>query len=246
MKGGLRKLAATGSRDKIDVADIPSSTSDLMVPALILIGALVFTGGIIYVANLQKKRRTQEMSVLASQMGWTFEEEPAVPAELRELEPFRTGHSHRMRNRLTRRRQEQTVEAFDYFYTTGGGKNAHHHRMTVVKVPLPETYPVFSVRGEHFGHRIAGIFGMQDIDFPEYPAFSQRYLLRGADEPAIRRAFSRDLIEFFEAHTEDAIAAACGGRDLYVWMNGLTQPAAMEMRLEMALELRRRLTNEER
>ncbi len=52
---------------------------------------------------------------------------------------------------------------------------------------------------EKWYHRIGTYFGMQDIDFIEYPEFSQNYLLRGADEDYIRYHFNHpEMIRFFD------------------------------------------------
>jgi hypothetical protein len=214
-----------------------------MTVFLILGGIVAFTGAIVYYAQVQQKKRTLEMSTLASGMGWGFEEAPTLPPVLRQLEPFKSGHSHRVRNRISRTSQDQPVAVFDFFYTTGGGKSAKHHRQTVAHVPLERNLPQFSVRAEHLGHRILGALGMQDIDFPEYPAFSQRYLLRGPDEIALRHAFRRSVIEYFEGHT--GLSASCSGPDLFLWMNGLAPAAEIETRMAMLLELKRRFTQGE-
>ena len=55
----------------------------------------------------------------------------------------------------------------------------------------------FVLAPENVFHRIGGLFGYQDIDFEESPEFSSRYLLRGADETAIRGAFGSDRLAFF-------------------------------------------------
>jgi hypothetical protein len=210
-----------------------------MEPYLFIGAIALFVGGMVYIGNVQQKRRTQAMGAFAGQMGWEFEENPPLLPELTAAEPFSSGRSHRMRNRLTRRHADETVSAFDFFYTTGGGKNAQHHRLTVVRLPLTAGTPPFSVSAEHFFHRIAGVFGMQDIDFPEYPTFSKRYLLRGPDEAAVRRAFRPQVVEFFES--VEGIFATSNGRDLFLWAAGLAPPTEIEGRLEMAFELRRRL-----
>jgi hypothetical protein len=213
-----------------------------MTVFLILGGIAAFTGGIVYLAHVQQKKRTLEMGTLASGMGWGFEEAPQLPPVLRQLEPFRSGHSHRVRNRISRSGQGEPVAVFDFFYTTGGGKSSQRHRQTVAHVPLQRDLAQFSVRPEHLGHRIMGALGMQDIDFPEYAGFSQRYLLRGPDEVAIRHAFSQSVIEFFEGHT--GLASSCSGPDLFLWMDGLAPAAEIETRMAMAAELKRRLAGE--
>jgi hypothetical protein len=52
---------------------------------------------------------------------------------------------------------------------------------------------------EKWYHRIGTYFGMQDIDFVEYPAFSHNYLLRGEDEAYIRHHFDHpEMIRYFD------------------------------------------------
>jgi hypothetical protein len=50
---------------------------------------------------------------------------------------------------------------------------------------------------ENFFHKIGQKFGLQDIDFEEYPTFSNQYLLRGQDESLIRSTMSKDMLHFF-------------------------------------------------
>ena len=57
----------------------------------------------------------------------------------------------------------------------------------------------FELRPAHVGHRLAKLFGYQDISFPDFPRFSKRYLLRGDNEEAIRNVFSDDVIAHLES-----------------------------------------------
>ena len=96
------------------------------------------------------------------------------------------------------------------------------------------------MRAEHIGHRIAGVFGMQDIDFPERPEFSRRYLLRGSDEGGIRAVFTPTVQDFFEAY--EGIGAASSGQRLYLWRGIIAAPDEVETLMAMAIDLRRRLS----
>jgi carbonic anhydrase len=59
--------------------------------------------------------------------------------------------------------------------------------------------PAFSLRPENIWHKVRSWLGYQDIDFEGYPTFSARYLLRGADEEAIRAVFTDRILGFYEA-----------------------------------------------
>ena len=49
---------------------------------------------------------------------------------------------------------------------------------------------------ETFFHKIGSLFGMQDIDFVEYPEFSRKFLVQG-DEWGIRHLMDEELAKFF-------------------------------------------------
>lgn len=197
----------------------------------------VFMGGAIWLAKQMEAKRRAAVAALATRMGWQFEPQPAMPPIVG-LEPFSGGRSHRTLNRVTSQRTGEPVSTFDFYYITGSGKNSHHHSLTVAEIALPQPIPAFSLRPEHFGHRIAGVFGMQDLDFPDRPAFSKTYLLRGADEYGIRGLFTHDVLDFFEAHP--GLGVVTTGNQLYLW-HGSLKPEQWEGFMSLLAELRDRL-----
>jgi len=54
----------------------------------------------------------------------------------------------------------------------------------------------FSLDPESIFHKIGEIVGFKDIDFPENKRFSDRYLLKGADEAAVRAVFKPERSAF--------------------------------------------------
>lgn len=89
---------------------------------------------------------------------------------------------------------------FDYSYTVSTGKSTATFRQTVYfRYSKSLALPHFIMVPEKWYHRLGNYFGMQDIDFVEYPAFSQNYLLQGGDEDYIRYHFDHpDMIGFFD------------------------------------------------
>ena len=49
--------------------------------------------------------------------------------------------------------------------------------------------------------KLCEMLGLKDIDFDSHPQFSKDYLLKGADEAAVRRCFHPAVLTFFEQHT---------------------------------------------
>jgi hypothetical protein len=80
------------------------------------------------------------------------------------------------------------------------GKSSHTYRQTVYfRYSKELALPHFVMVPEKWYHRIGTHLGMQDIDFAQYPKFSQNYLLQGEDEDYIRYHFDNpQLVKFFD------------------------------------------------
>ncbi len=179
--------------------------------ALIVFGIIAVIGGIIAISIHLEKKRTEAMRSVAATMNFTFAEKPdkALRERLSHLHLFSQGHSKKIRNVLTGRAGEMDVRLFDYRYTTGGGKNSHTWRQTVMLCESATmSLPNFALRPERFFHKIGQVFGYQDIDFDTHPDFSKRYLLKGDDEKEIRKLFHADALAFYESHGKLSTEAA--------------------------------------
>ena len=138
--------------------------------------------------------------MFAESNGFSYEEKASDPLAigLPKIELFNRGHSRHTSNILTGAFEGSQVRIFDYRYTTGSGKNSHTHHQTIVAVdtggvPLPS----FTLAPENFFHKIGQVFGYLDIDFDDFPEFSNRYLLRSDNEAAIRGLFDARIIDAY-------------------------------------------------
>lgn len=90
---------------------------------------------------------------------------------------------------------------FDYTYTVSNGKTSVTYRQTVFFMNSKHlALPEFVLKPEHFGHKLATYLGINDIDFEEYPVFSDKYHLKGDHEAYIRSTFSDSILKFFSKH----------------------------------------------
>ena len=94
----------------------------------------------------------------------------------------------------------EQVLIFDHQHTVGSGKHRHTRMQTVVHIRSPRlSLPPFVLSPEHALHKIGGLLGYHDIDFPESPEFSSRYLLRSKEaEDRVRMLFHPAVRLFFE------------------------------------------------
>ncbi|HNW92735.1 MAG TPA: hypothetical protein PKM88_07500 [bacterium] len=139
------------------------------------------------------RRRRRELAAWAMQSGWSFATDEAEPDpdSYGQLDYFRQGRSQGLANRMQPPGGESSELLADHSFVTGSGKNSHTHAQTIFLCRLPfAALPQFSLHPENLGHKLLAMFGMQDVDFADDPEFSRRFLLRGADEDAVRARFS--------------------------------------------------------
>ena len=120
---------------------------------------------------------------------------------------------------------------FDYAYTVSTGKSTVTFRQTVYfRYSKALALPHFTMVPEKWYHRLGTYFGMQDIDFVEYPTFSENYLLQGRDEDYIRYHFDHpDMIRFFN---QQGFYSMEGMNYLFVmYVNNVLLPAEQALQL---------------
>jgi MFS superfamily sulfate permease-like transporter len=95
------------------------------------------------------------------------------------------------------------IEVSDMTLTEGARQMQNDTHITVlhvsdIELPIPD----FALEPEGLWSKISELTGGKDLDFAEYPVFSKKYYLRGADESAVREFFGEAIIHFFENREE--------------------------------------------
>lgn len=154
--------------------------------------AVVVVSFIIFASIAEKKRRAA-IEQAATELGLAFSS--SLPSPDRDVfdtfQLSQIGHSRDAACSITADSGELRMVLFDYTYTTGGGKNKNTKNFNVVMASSEQLdMPQFSLSPESFFHRVADFFGYKDIDFDDDTAFSDKYLLKGGQEEAIREFFT--------------------------------------------------------
>ncbi len=126
-------------------------------------------------------------------------DEFGTKAYLKSFKLFKHGHG-KIRNLSQKKSHslDEEISLFDYKYTISTGKSSVTYDQTVFFVNSKNLgLPDFILKPENIGHKIAAFLGWEDIDFEEYPAFSEKYHLKGEDEDYIRHHFNDDVLKFF-------------------------------------------------
>jgi len=187
----------------------------------------VIVGLVVVISRYAKKRereRTMGLKSAATMLGWQFAEEAPLNylPKLESFALFAQGHSKHIKNLIYGETNGVKTALFDYIYTVGHGKHSHTYYQSVVYFEPRLDLPSFSLRPENAMHKLIAAFGYQDIDFVNRPTFSSKYLLRGADEAAIRQTFNDAVLNFYEM-----AQGACtdgGGNQLFIFRAGYRTP----------------------
>ncbi len=150
---------------------------------------------------IYERKRAEALQAAARSLGLSFEKTSNIDIEQRfgSFNLFSEGRRKEIKNCISGKLDGADVMVFGYSYRVGSGKNSSTRRQTVICFHSSKlTVPAFELRPEHLLHKIAGVFGYQDIDISSYPDFSKSYLLRGNDETSIRKVFSPMVISHFE------------------------------------------------
>jgi hypothetical protein len=161
---------------------------------IFVVGFFVLTVAIIALVFYLDRQRSKKIAAAATALGLTFrrkatDADRGLPAGcyLGNL-----GHSRVVSNVLqAAQTAELALTLFDYQYTTGYGKTSSTSQQTITRIQSPLlNLPTFLLFPETFFSKMGKMFGGTDINFPESPAFSEKYILRGGDETAIRAIFN--------------------------------------------------------
>ena len=176
---------------------------------LVIIG-LILVGLLILRAQKLSEQRLKKLKDFAEQMGMEFSEkgDSALLESLSAFDLF-SKSGVKITNVLYGDSEQlgygEEFEVRILECTQDIGEDGQVHQ-TVICFRSPHlSLPDFSMRPEHFFHKIGSVLGYQDIDFESHPTaveFSKKYLLRGKDEQTIRALFTDKVLTFFAAHPD--------------------------------------------
>lgn len=122
---------------------------------------------------------------------------------------FAFGYEIRYReNKFMKFYDGNTFEFSDVFLSKGLRMSEQSHKISVILLTLLELpVPNFTLGPENLVDKVWQSFGYEDIDFNEYPGFSENFLLNGENPDAIRQFFTSGLIYFLEKNQGVSIEA---------------------------------------
>lgn len=204
----------------------------------IMVAVVLLVLAIALIVQHFERKRSERIQVIAESLGLSFA--PAGDASLdhrRYSFPiFKVGRDRKVLNLISGETDEVRISIFDYQYTTGSGKSQQTVKWTLTCLESPRlNNPEFSLRPEHFFDKIGSLIGLQDIDFPDHPQFSQAFVLKGPDEEAVRKFFRQPLLDFFVQRPGIVVEAQSGA--MVCHNSRRAKPEEIKLRLAEAYEI---------
>jgi hypothetical protein len=172
-----------------------AKSSDSFWPWMILV--LVIGGILSLISSYFERERTKKIEELARSLGCAFRHAPTAADSDLPIGCYlaETGRNPAVSNVLeVSRTDELDFVLFEYEYTVGYGKSQHTTHQTIARMRAPLLkLPPFLLFPETIFSKIAVVFGQTDVNFEDSPDFSDRYILRGHNEAALRAIFSPAL-----------------------------------------------------
>lgn len=151
---------------------------------------------------MEDTARAQQLRYVANRLGMHFESEDSFGLQdlLRDFHLFRQGRYRTVKYVLYKTEDfgDIDVRLFDYEYRKGKSRNRSLKRQTVFFVRSKTlSLPQLLMKPETLFSKLGHYLGRQDIDFEEYPKFSNQYVLKGEDEELVRGVMNDGILKFF-------------------------------------------------
>ncbi|MBI2478872.1 MAG: hypothetical protein HYV60_09625 [Planctomycetia bacterium] len=196
----------------------------IVAAIFVAVGGLLL--GVIVWAMRAEKKRVAAMREFAEGLGLEFFDSghDELFTRLARFQLFNSGRSRIIKNVILGQTDIASIAIFDYRYITGSGKSQATHAQTVVAMESESLHlPSFTMRPENLLDRVGSALGFQDIDFDQHPQFSKMFVLKGADEGAIREFFDTKILDFFAGRPGICFE---GANEMFIYYRtGKHQPA---------------------
>jgi len=203
---------------------------DLLFPVVLIGGFAALALGVFVIGQRREQQRDIEYAAYAQAHNFQYlPSRPGGQDVYAGIVPFfHQGFYRKWRHEISGSMGGHQFAAFEYLYTVSTGRSSYTYREAIVKWENADTnLPQFIVAPETFISRIGqSVFGAQDVDFPEDPAFSSAYVLKG-DAASVTTLFTLAVRGYLTANPGQHVAGA--GHVLFWWRANQALPPAANL-----------------
>lgn len=212
-------------------------------PVLAIGGMIALVGGIVWLAWYMEKKRREAMEAYAQTHGYQFEASAQqLIDELSMFKLFNQGRARTAKNLMRGSKDVGSIRICDYQFTTGSGKHqqVHHQTICVLKTPGRQAPHFFLRRQRALFDALGKVFGGQDINFDDDPAFSKAYVLQcSGDENQLRGFMSPGLRDSLTRLAEHNLVMEVVGDTMVLHQGRRLKPEQLEGLVAHAVNIRR-------
>ncbi len=188
-----------------------------MDPIFILVVLAVVAA--IVVSYVISAKRRKELAEWAAGRGLRFDpgKDHSLDHRHAEFKCLQRGHNRYAHNIISGQCDGLDIQAFDYHYVTGSGKNRSTHRFSAVIVVSPLPLKPLFIRREGIFDKVTEFFGLDDIDF-ESAEFSRKFFVKAPDRKWAYDVIHQRMMEYLLAGPKLAVQFDYG--HVIAWNNG--------------------------
>lgn len=194
------------------------------VPAVITL-AIVFA----YRSNRRAEAaRMRALQGYAASRGWAYAQHvPGVIPRFGNVTPFGRGEGREFSNFIGFYVGKLVAHSFDYKFVISSGKSSETHYFHVVALELPAALPQLELRPEGAEAKIAGFFGMQDLQF-ESDEFNRAWHIKSSNPSFAHEVVNPMMIEWLMQDHQRFANFAIDRDTLYTTISGRQDPRRID------------------
>ncbi|MDD3145737.1 MAG: hypothetical protein PHD82_00425 [Candidatus Riflebacteria bacterium] len=199
---------------------------------------------IFFQSREREQERTENFKKMAEKNGYSYKEtSPGFIRRLRRFKFFSQGQNRRVANVITGNFGDFEFKVADYSFATGFSHSAQAHFYTICLIhDHTMNLPHFFLRHEDNPYDYLGkLFGGQDINFAEDPAFSEAFVLQGDDEIDLKYLFNAKTRKIMMKYAGSCSQLEGVGNTLMLHRGGGVWAATVPALIEEAAEICRHL-----
>jgi len=165
-----------------------------LITTLVIVGVILVAGVAVYVSFYLKKKRRQELQMMARQLGLQYSLNDPFGLLAYPFTLFQKGDGRGLENVLAGTWQDMEVKEFDYWYyeestDSEGHTSKTYYRFSCVVTGIDAACSPITIERENLFTRMADSLGFRDIEF-ELEEFNKKFQVKGKD-----RKFAHDLVD---------------------------------------------------
>lgn len=158
---------------------------------------VIVVAGLIVIGWWFRAKRKKELAAWATRGGLIFSPQSDRSYDNRypRFDCLHRGHSRSAYNIVSGAWNGRALEAFDYRYVTGHGKNRSTHTFSAIILASGLSLKPLNIRSENAFDKLTEFFGVDDIDF-ESDQFSREFHVKSPDKKWAYDVLHQRTMEF--------------------------------------------------